>query len=266
VTAEGPTTPTGSSFAHDRPIVVAHRGSSATHPENTLASFGAAIEAGADAVEFDVRLTADGHAVVMHDPDVHRTTSGAGLVRSMTLAEVRRLRIASPDGPLEAPTLQDALSFLSGRVGVDIEIKNIPGEPDFDPEGEPVVAATLRGLDETAFAGAVIVSSFNPMAIARSRASAPDVPTGLLTTDEVDAAAAAGFAAEEGHAWVLPSAARVAEAGTAFPARAHEAGLRVGTWVVDDPVTAVALFRTGLDAVATNDPATIVAARRRAGV
>jgi glycerophosphoryl diester phosphodiesterase len=83
--------------------VVAHRGDpSEAAPENTLAAFGSALDAGADAVEFDVRLTADGVPVVIHDAAVDRTTEGTGIVRSMTVAEVKRLRIA---GGHEIPTL-----------------------------------------------------------------------------------------------------------------------------------------------------------------
>ena len=70
-------------------MVVAHRGASIEQPENTIEAFEAAIDLGADAVEFDVRMTADGHAVVMHDPDVSRTTDGTGLVSEMTLEEMR---------------------------------------------------------------------------------------------------------------------------------------------------------------------------------
>ena len=103
------------SLAADRPIVVAHRGASVEQPENTIEAFEAAIEAGADAVEFDVRLTADGVPVVMHDPDVSRTTGGAGLVSEITVAEIRKLGI---------PTLEEALACLAGRVAADIELKN----------------------------------------------------------------------------------------------------------------------------------------------
>src|SRR5438093_10081888 len=111
-----------------RPMVVAHRGASADESENTIAAFEAAIAAGADAVEFDVRMTADRVAVVMHDPDVSRTTDGSGLVRDLALADLRRLRIGLRSGGAEPiPTLDDALACLSGRIAVDVEIKNVPG-------------------------------------------------------------------------------------------------------------------------------------------
>lgn len=245
--------------------MVAHRGSSATHPENTIHAFEAAVAAGADVVEFDVRMTSDGVAVVLHDPDVSRTTDGSGLVRGLTLTQVKRLRIDSAVGdPTEVPTLEEALRCLSGRVGVDVEIKNIPGEPDYDTERQEAVEATVRALEETGFSGDVLVSSFNPMSIARSRELAPDLSTGLLTTEDVEADAALAFARSHGHPWALPFVGCVLDAGDGFVREAHGAGVRVGTWVVDDPATAVALMRSGIDAVATNDPARIVAARNEA--
>ncbi len=244
---------------------MAHRGFSAMEAENTLAAFDAAVAVGSDVVEFDVRMTADDVAVVMHDPDVSRTTGGHGLVRDLRLDELKALRIRTADGALvEVPTLEDALACLSGRAAVDVEIKNIPGEPDFDGENELAVEATLRALDEVAFVGTVLISSFNPSSIARALALAPDVPTGLLTTEDVDPLAAFGFARDQGHAWVLPFAGGVLAAGSSLADRVHGEGMRLGTWLTDDPADAVALMRSGVDAVATNDPAAIVAARTEA--
>jgi glycerophosphoryl diester phosphodiesterase len=238
-----------------RPMVVAHRGASIEQPENTIEAFEAAIDAGADAVEFDVRMTADGHAVVMHDPDVSRTTNGAGLVCEMTLEEIRNLGV---------PTLEEALRCLSGRAAADIEIKNLPGEPGFTAEGEEAIEATLDALDAVSFPGQVIVSSFNPASIAHSRALRPDVPTGLLTEYEVDAEEALTRATEHGHPWVLPFVLKVLEAGDGFADRVHAAGTLLGVWIADDPETARRLFELGADAVATNDPRSIVAVRDQA--
>jgi glycerophosphoryl diester phosphodiesterase len=235
-----------------RPMVVAHRGASVEQPENTIEAFEAAIETGADAVEFDVRMTADGHAVVMHDPDVARTTDGTGLVCEMTLEEVRRLGV---------PTLEEALRCLSGRAAADIEIKNSPDEPGRTQDVKPAVEATLASLDEVAFAGPVIVSSFNPRSIAHSRALRSDVPTGLLTWFDVAADEALAQATGQGHPWVLPFATKVLEAGDGFGDRVHEAGALLGVWIADDPETARRLFELGADAVATNDPRAIVPIR-----
>jgi glycerophosphoryl diester phosphodiesterase len=246
-------------------LVVAHRGDSAHEAENTIPAFGSAVAAGADVVEFDVRMTADDVAVVMHDPDVSRTTDGAGLVRDLHLAEIKRLRIRTADGgETEVPTLEEALTCLTGRAAVDVEIKNIPGEPDFDGSKEFAVEATLRALETVGFAGFALLSSFNPLSIARARELAPDVPTGLLTTEDVEARVALGFAHEQGHAWVLPFTGTVLAAGPSLAQEAHELGMRLGTWITDDPAVAVELMRAGVDAVATNDPAAVVAARKEA--
>jgi glycerophosphoryl diester phosphodiesterase len=233
-------------------MVVAHRGASVERPENTIDAFEAAIDAGADAVEFDVRMTADAHAVVMHDPDVSRTTDGTGLVSEMTLEEVRILGV---------PTLREALECLAGRAAADIEIKNLPGEPGFTREREEAVEATLDALDAVSFPGQVIVSSFNPASIAHSRALRPDVPTGLLTEFEVDADEALARATAAGHPWVLPFVLKVLEVGDGFADRVHEGGALLGVWIADDPETARRLFELGADAVATNDPRAIVRIR-----
>ena len=244
-------------------LVVAHRGASAHEAENTLPAFEAAIAAGADVVELDVRMTADDVAVVMHDADVSRTTDGTGLVRDLALADLKELRIRTADGGgTEVPTLEEALVCLSGRAAVDVEIKNIPGEPDFDPGRELAVESTLRALASVGFEGLALVSSFNPLSIARARELSPDIPTGLLTTEDVEARVALGFAHGQGHAWVLPFTGAVLAAGPSLAEEAHELGMRLGTWITDDPVVAIGLMRAGVDAVATNDPATVVAARR----
>jgi glycerophosphoryl diester phosphodiesterase len=235
-----------------KPLVVAHRGASIEQPENTIEAFEAALDAGADAVEFDVRMTADGHAVVMHDPDVSRTTDGTGLVSEMTLEEIRTLSI---------PTVEDALRCLSGRAAADIEIKNLSGEPGFTPDREAAVEATLDALDAVGFSGQVIVSSFNPASIAHSRALRPEVPTGLLTEYEVGAEEALTRAREHGHPWVLPFVSKVLEAGDGFADRVHAGGALLGVWIADDPETARRLFDLGVDAVATNDPRAISAVR-----
>jgi len=248
-----------------RRLVVAHRGDSAHEAENTIPAFESAIAAGADVIEFDVRMTADDVAVIMHDPDVSRTTDGAGLVRDLHLAEIKQLRIMTADhGVAEVPTLEEALTCVSGRAAVDVEIKNIPGEPDFDGSRELAVEATLRGLEEVGFAGFALLSSFNPLSIARARKLAPDIPTGLLTTEDVEARVALGFAHGQGHGWVLPFTGAVLAAGPSLAQETHELGMRLGTWITDDPVVAVGLMRAGVDAVATNDPAAIVAARTEA--
>ena len=242
-------------------LVVAHRGASVEIDENTLAAFDLAASLGADAVEFDVRLSADGVAVVHHDPVAGRSTDGEGAIRDRSLAEIKAWR--TPGGH-EVPTLAETLAILSGRVAVDIEIKNLPGEPDFEVDRQGAVDATLAALHEEAFVGAVLLSSFNPTSLAHARRREPSIATGLLTSFETEAVDALASAAADGHPWVLPFSGMVATAADGFPDEVHAAGLRLGTWIADEPAFAVDLMRSGVDAVATNDPRMILAARREA--
>ena len=244
------------------PLVVAHRGASSTFPENTLEAFEGAIEAGADVIETDVRLTADGVAVVLHDADVSRRTDGSGFVSELTLSEVKRLD-ASGGGETraEVPTLAEVLELVSGRAGINLEIKNLPGEPGFDSPEEAAVTTALRELERTSFEGSVLVSSFNWLSIEKSRELAPDIPTGFLTIAGVAPSAALVYARREGHAYVLPHVTALLQAGEAFVTEAHADDVRVGTWTVDEPDIASRLFGWGVDAVATNDPETILAVR-----
>jgi glycerophosphoryl diester phosphodiesterase len=238
------------------PLVVAHRGASATFPENTLQAFDAAVAAGAQAVEFDVRLSADGVPVVVHDPDVSRVSNGAGFVHELPVDDLRALELS---GGGRIPTLREVLDLLSGRAGLDIEIKNIPGEPAFDSPKEAVLQACLRELD--GFEGPVLVTSFNWLSIERCRELAPAIPTGFLTIGAVDPRAAFVYARDAGHRWVLPNAAPLLEAGDPFVEEVHAAGMLVGTWVVDDREPFARLLAMGVDAVATNDPELGVSAR-----
>src|SRR5204862_7585025 len=104
-------------------------------------------------------------------------------------------------------------------------------------------------------------SSFNWITSERSRELAPEVPTGFLTIAAIAPAAALVYARDHGHDYVLPNVAALVAAGEAFVARAHEAGVRVGTWTVDEPELAGTLFSWGVDAVATHDPESILRVR-----
>jgi glycerophosphoryl diester phosphodiesterase len=247
------------------PLVVGHRGASIDMPENTLDAFRGALEAGADVVETDVRLTADGRAVVMHDAHVSRVTDGQGLVHQMTLAEIKRLDASAGRGPrAEVPTLVEVLELVKGRAGINLEIKNIPGDPGFDSPREATLERAIGDLEQAGFEGPVLVSSFNWLTIERSKEIAPDLPTGFLTVAGIAPTASLVYARGAGHQYVLPNVAALLEAGEAFVREAHEAGMRVGTWTVDDPDVARQLFAWGVDAVATNDPVSILAVRAEA--
>jgi len=251
-------------FSGDHPVVVAHRGASGTHPENTLEAFSAAFKAGAEAVELDVRLTSDGVAVAFHDPDVSRTTGAEGQIHAMKLADLKRLDASAGLGPrTEVPTLREVLDLASGRGGVMLEMKNIPGEPGFDPTEEGAVEAALEALET--FEGPALIASFNPRSIERCRERcrnhSDQIPSGFLATAAMDPAIALRYAKEVGHEWVLPNVTALWSAGQPFVEGAHSAGVRVGTWVVDEARRMETLFSWGVDAIATNLPEVAVPVR-----
>lgn len=136
-------------------IAVGHRGAMKFAPENTLAAFDKAIEMGARAVEMDVRMTADGHFIIMHDATVDRTTNGRGFVSTMTLAEIAALDAGSWFAPEFAgervPTLREALRHLKGRAAIDLDFK---GGPDDSAQ------QIARILDEEGYDDGTLVTVF----------------------------------------------------------------------------------------------------------
>jgi glycerophosphoryl diester phosphodiesterase len=110
-------------------LVSCHRGCTERAPENTVAAARDALRLGVDLIECDVRTTADGHLVIMHDSTVDRTTDGFGAVSGMTLAQVRRLRIRDTRfasvGTHHVPTLEELVKAVGGRAGFYIDTKDV---------------------------------------------------------------------------------------------------------------------------------------------
>ena len=247
------------------PGIVAHRGASLRYPENTLAAFRAAIRAGADVIELDARLTADGVPVVMHDADVATTTDGSGFVHELTLAQVSALRAGrDPARRASVPTLRHALAYLRGRATVEIDLKNEPGEPGFD--GTHRVAAEALRLVHELRLGPVIVASANRRPWSGSggiiRMRSPALRPGRARTS------GSGLTTRPGRGTrsscrALP---RCLSAGADFVARAHAHGVQVGVSAVNDPETASGLFSWGTDLVGTDDPELAIPARNRARI
>jgi len=154
-------------------LVVAHRGANAYAPENTLASFRLAAEQGADAIEFDVRATADQHLVVIHDASLARTTNRDGEIASLPLEEVRRAdaggRHRSGFRGERVPTLAEVLETARGRLLVDIELK-VSG----------VEAHVAEHLARAGMTSDALVTSFLEDAVSAMRALAAGVAVGLL--------------------------------------------------------------------------------------
>jgi glycerophosphoryl diester phosphodiesterase len=239
------------------PLIIAHRGDSAHRPENTLASFASALEVGAALVELDVQLTADGHVIVLHDVDLERTTSGGGDVRRLTLAQVRSVSAGYPDrfGTAYAgervPTLSEALALLRGRTRVLVEIK---AESVTDDAEGGIEARTAEEIRRAGMADAVALISFEHRAILRLASLAPEMTRGRLfgrtNADEVlDAARDANCEL------VMPHKAQLTDT---LVERVHAAGLKLATWVVDEPAELKKLARFGLYGIGSNCPGVLL--------
>jgi glycerophosphoryl diester phosphodiesterase len=235
----------GATLFGARPTVVGHRGAPLVASENTVASFAAAAAAGATWVELDVRRTADGDLAVHHDAHLD---DGRPVV-AVGVDELRRLGVAR---------LEEVLQAMPAGIGVDVEVKNLPGEPDHD-EAMAVVDGLLGGL---ALAGdrPLVVSSFNPMVLLAAAERGLQAPLALLTMG-VGLEAGIEAAVELGCAGLFPhdSTEGLVEGGIAL---AHDAGLAVMVWTVDDVAAARALVTAGADALCTNDPQGLVDALR----
>lgn len=241
------------------PLVIAHRGDSAHRPENTIASFASALEVGAAAVELDVQLTADGHVVVLHDPTLERTTTGRGDVRRMTLAEVRAVSAGYPERFGDAyagervPTLAEALALLRERARVLVEIKT---ESVTDDDAGGVEARVVEEVRRAGMAERVALISFDHRAIVRLRSLAPEMARGLLF-GRASADAVLEAARDAGCDLVMPHKSQLSDA---LVERVRAAGLRLATWVVDEPEELRRLARFGLYGVGSNRPGVLLEA------
>lgn len=231
-----------------RPLVYGHRGASAQAPENTIEAYELAGAMGADGVEIDVRLSADGHLVLNHDPV---------LADGRLIVETPRAEL-----PASVPDLATALDACAGMV-VNIEIKNIPGEADFDPAGgivEPVLALLADRRDGGGVRDELLVSSFHLPTVDLVRDLAPDLRTGFLTLLEPAPLDGLAMAADGGHDAYHPLHFFVDEP---LLEAAEGAGIEVNTWTVDDPERMRQLAGWGVDGIVTNVPDLALATLRR---
>lgn len=244
-----------STWPSQRPLIFAHRGASHAAPQNTLVAFRKALEMGADGVELDVHLSADGVPVVIHDERVDTTTNGSGAVADLTLAQLQALDAGVRFDPAFAgeriPTLEEVLTTFGQRLLINIELKAFLRRDD---ALEAAVVALVRRLGLTE---RVWFSSFKPYALAQARALAPEIPCGLLY-DPLSFGARL-FGPITPHEALHPHHGLLTEARIR---RAHRHGLWVVTWTVDDVTRARMLAAWGVEGLITNEPARLLAALR----
>lgn len=221
------------------PKVIAHRGASHAHPDNSRAAFEAAIAEGADAIECDVQLSADGILVVRHDLALN-----GDLVADLSAAEIAR---RAP----ETMRFDDLLDWQRNReIGLLVEIK--------DRAAVPALATALSADD----AAAITVAGFDTIAVHRFKQQRPDMPTsimiGSVVTVDAMIAAARDVGAETVHPCWEARAPRASALLTASDvARLHDAGLAVTLWHEERPAELETLIALGVDAICTDTPATL---------
>lgn len=214
--------------------IIGHRGASADWPENTLAAFRGAFTQGADWVELDVRSTIDSHLVVLHDP----TLPDGRIIAEMAAAEV----------PPEVPTLADALRACV-PMGVNVEIKHEPDGPGFWDDRR-ITDLTVAATADTPVP--LLISSFDLAVIDRWRQLAPQVDTAYLVLDPRAPVDAIRRCVVNGHAALHPWDPCV---DRDLIDAAHEEGIAVNVWTVDDPDRIAELAGWGVDGIVTNVPA-----------
>lgn len=234
-----------------RPLIIGHRGSPVHAPENTLASFAVAAAQGADAIEFDVKLSADGEVIVLHDATVDRTTNGTGKANRMTLASLQELDAGSWFSERFAgeriPTLDSVCAAFGQRLYLNIELTNYTSP--FDPLVPKTVAIVRKhGLQDR-----VVFSSFFPWNLARARRLLPETPCALLIGP-----------GRQGR-WLIASALRSRRYWALHPhfslvtptlvQQAHAASARVHVWTVNEDDDLRRMAEWGVDAVFTDDVA-----------
>ena len=246
--------------------VIGHRGDSAHFPENTIPSFDRAVELGADAIEFDLRVSRDGKIVVIHDPTVDRTTNGTGAVDSFALAELKSLDAGarfSPDGGktfpfrgqgLTIPTFDEMLARFTS-IPLLIEVK-IPQAGRLAPEVLNRRDANGRVvLDST---DAAALEPFRGLPLIRG-ASLRDIVAILprtllgLPLGQVDYRA---FCVPLWYHGIPVPVRRLAETG-------HRAGFPTHVWTVNDARVAGQLWGWGINGIISDDPGTMLEVRRR---
>jgi glycerophosphoryl diester phosphodiesterase len=246
------------------PRVIAHRGASGEHPENTLVAFRAAAEAGAPYFELDVHMTRDGVIVVSHDAELSRTCGLDAAIRDLTLAELKRADagwgFTTSDGAfpfrgrgIEVPALAEVFAVFPERRYI-IEVK----------QSTPSVAAALLDVIERAgMRRRVLIASEEQTPIDEMRALAPELPTGFpyheIAAFMISLAPGAEPYQPRGDALQIPPEYQSWRLVTPESvAAAHRLGVEVHVWTVNEVVEARAMLELGVDGIITDYPARLL--------
>jgi len=249
-----------------RPQVVAHRGASLDNPEHTLGAYVAALDTGAEGLECDVRLTADGHLVCVHDRRVDRVTDGRGVVSTMELADLDGLDFASWKNPWadlddEAPEVDEetrrvlTLRRLLETVADYDRPVDLAVETKHPTRYAGLVERRLVGLlAQFGWAGndsPVRVMSFSPVALTRVKRLAPDLEVVLLIDRQYSWQVGTSVL---GPGWIAGPGIDLLRENPRLARRLRKRGRRVHVWTVNSDADLDLCARLGVEAVITDDP------------
>jgi glycerophosphoryl diester phosphodiesterase len=244
---------------HDRPLVFAHRGGRALGPENTVIAFDLGMAAGADGLEFDVHLAADGRVVVIHDPTLERSTDAAGEVHAYTSAELAAVNAAPRFGiDLELPWT----GAQAGLPTLDEVLVRYPHASfiiEMKGERPALGPAVVEAVNRAGAGARVCLGSFSSAVLAAARQAGPELATSASREEALRALQ---------RSWIWLSPGRVAYKAFQIPERAgrlrvvspgfiravHRAGCAVHVWTVNDEADMRRLFDWGVDAIITDRP------------
>lgn len=246
----------------ERPLVIAHQGGDGLWPGDTLYAFQHAVDLGADVLEMDIHITRDGVLVTMHDETVDRTTDGSGEIESLTLAELKQLDAGydwSPDEGrtfpyrgqgITVPTLEEIFQAFPGqRMTIEIKKTNASMAGPF--------CALIRKYD---MQDRILVASFHDERLEEFRAECPEVATSsargettafvLMTKPFLGRLYSPRF-----HSLQVPkTSSGITVMTEAFVRAAHERGLAVEPWTINDPEQMKLYIEWGVDGIITDCP------------
>jgi glycerophosphoryl diester phosphodiesterase len=243
------------------PILLAHRGDKTHAPENTLPAFEQAIQKGADGVELDAKLTADGHVIVIHDSTVERTTNGEGRVSSMTLESIRKLDAGSwfneKFSGTKVPLLEEVFETLGREKIINIELKN------YSSPFNGLVLKVCELIKRHNNHGQIILSSFYSSNLKTAAQALPEVSRALLAMPGSAGLWARSFGFMFGDLQALHP--HISNATREQVQRAHRINRRVHVWTANTPEEVLRLRDWGFDGIMTDDPLMAAQALGRIG-
>ena len=240
-----------------RPAIFAHRGASAHAPENTLAAFELALAQSADAIELDVKLSADAQVVVIHDTTIKRTTTSAGLVKDLSLGQLRSFDAGSFFSEQfrgeKIPTLAEVFETVGNRTFINVELTN------YNTPHDQLVEKVCMLVTQFGLQNRVMFSSFFASNLSQARGYLPEVPRGLLTFSGLLGAWARSFGFAFGKYDALHPHWK--DVTSQQVQRVHRLHRRIHVWTVNKADDMRRLFHWGVDAIFTDDPQLAVQVR-----